>query len=78
MQVSISRLSEVLPKSHKLQVDKLMLGPLREISRPKCASCAMKTSAMQPSSHVATLLHASSALEDVSSARFADCHTTIS
>ena len=78
MVVSISRSSEELLKFHSPQVDKMPLGLLREICRPKCASCAMKTSAMQPSSHVVTLLHASSALEDVSSARFADCHTTIS
>ena len=50
----IFRSSEALLKSHNPQVDKIMLGPLREVNRPKCASCAMKTSAMQPSSHVAT------------------------
>ena len=78
MLVWIFRLSEALLKSRSLQVDKIMLGPLREISPPKCASYAMKTSVMQPSSHVATSLHASSALEDVSSARFAACPTMIS
>ena len=50
----IIRLSEALLKSHSPPVDKIKLGPRREVSRPKCASYAMKTSAMQHSSRVDT------------------------